>query len=933
MNDQAQSFKLAIYKLMEQHPLYDYRIRSGRKFRLPVLLIGSGEKLNVLRDTILSLGQLLDTQLKVICASPDKQRAGQALVQQAPDLARFIRIEGISQVPDCQWDLGTLAFESCASAADVLANHPECRYVILSQDIPLPKDLKPSPRQMIARIEEDGIRIFGKKDTLLSPMQKDSCLEDLEKIAYALHVSYEKGNDPKVTEQEMRDSFRILYNYESNIECALHIRSKIKCAGIDPSSLNIAAEEFAQKLEEDAEKSGGVLLENLARLEHQRWCISKLLQGFRLGSPDQCYSAPGVATHDKKRKWHIALVPYGKNGVSCRRLTDPDWNVSDPESLSDLDALDKQTLWVHKQCGVLAMQRQADCLAAAEMLIQCLDEPTRASAQSMAEALERMYLGHRKAADDYRHHLRALNRRLPAPSPAVQEILDMLKFQTAPILEYLARKDYKQQNFVLVSRIPFALSHWKKTVLVKLMADRVQDCVRSVWQLEPSKACFVDIAETAEELMQLREQAIQIDSFLCTYSTTSPSFHIFVPEKLKSKLQPGPEGELDMAHDAIVLDLKGNLDWHIYPRASVQVHDIRPKFVELLHESGATAIDMTGGKPELITVADGLARNSRVGAFFIRSDTLHNYYGARGMANQLLDRGLSVEELFAQTGAEKIKQDSEFVSGIFREQCPKLWAIAFSTDLWYRFCQAVSKAQRKQTGLRIDKNKLDNAIIEEARLCAQHVKGAQEKKAKEQEATAHLKDILTRLCHAGVLQPDSQYYRVSCDEALWAISNAGKALEYYIYCTASGSSRFKSVAMSWFFRHSGEKDAAANELDVVCTLDTASLFISAKHVSLNTIKNNNFLNYVCYEVGWLADRFGGLNPRTVLAAPRVPQFEKDGSVSKLVVRAMERGVYLLGDACFREGCLAPVLEAIAAETPDPQNKLRWCDVIPRPAAV
>lgn len=97
------------------------------------------------------------------------------------------------------------------------------------------------------------------------------------------------------------------------------------------------------------------MVEDLARLKHQRWCISKVLQGFRR-PPDVegIYSSYKVGTHNKKEHWHIALAPYG----DCRKyrsgLCEDDWIAADPELIPGLDELDRQTLRVHKKCGELS---------------------------------------------------------------------------------------------------------------------------------------------------------------------------------------------------------------------------------------------------------------------------------------------------------------------------------------------------------------------------------------------------------------------------------------------------------------------------------------------------------------------------------------------------------------------------------------------------
>lgn len=176
-------------------------------------------------------------------------------------------------------------------------------------------------------------------------------------------------------------------------------------------------------------------------------------------------------------------------------------------------------------------------------------------------------------------------------------------------------------------------------------------------------------------------------------------------------------------------------------------------------------------------------------------------------------------------------------------------------------------------------------------------------------------DILTEL----KIKDGKASFKFSSESSLSFLRNSGKVLEHYLYYTALQECQFDDAEMSWLFFHSPQEGAAQNELDVICTRGTASLFISAKNVTRDTFRDAKFLNYVCYEVSQLADAFG-IQAKTVLAAPNVPQFEGKAR-HNLVKRAMSRNVYLLGDRCFEPGKLSRVLENIA------QGREDWCEFL------
>ena len=170
-----------------------------------------------------------------------------------------------------------------------------------------------------------------------------------------------------------------------------------------------------------------------------------------------------------------------------------------------------------------------------------------------------------------------------------------------------------------------------------------------------------------------------------------------------------------------------------------------------------------------------------------------------------------------------------------------------------------------------------------------------------------------------IIKKDTVCLDFATDEFLFSLRNSGKVLEYYLYYTALQECQFDDAEVSWSFFHSAGENAAENELDIICTKGTTSLFISAKNVNVETFKDSSFLNNVCYEVSGLANTFG-IQATRILAAPRLPQFE-NGELGHYVQRALSRGVYLLGDKCFEGDNLSRVLDRIARGDED------WCQFL------
>lgn len=986
------SFDLSVCRLLQKHPLYDHRTWEGSEYFLRVLLIGSGQKLNALRDKILSHGQLLNTRLDVTVVTGDKKAALEELAAAAPDLKRFVDINGERTAEEMP--CGTLSYEEAAvsegNIRELLEKHGKDRkYVLISLDAAAaaPGDIEPAPGQVIVWVTGDTIRVCG-TDQSFSPDRAGSDMADLEQIAYRLHYAYEKGNDPYITNREIRKSFGDLYNYQSNIECALHIQSKIKCADIDPTVLNSAAEKFAEKMAEDM-RNGGNLLERLAQLEHRRWCISKATACRRL--PDDLnviYGDDGSTTHSKgneKVKWHVALVPYVLDDRYRSHLSEQDWLRDDPNAIPDLDELDRQTLRVHRQCAKISGDKLKCAQKHLEQIALQLPKDMEKYGVWLEKALDRMMKSEREAVFAFRHHRRDLQAQLSEreagamsalkeglrnetyeklqaalkdlkesqePDAAyvadhlktllaaqeaaeleahlhtvewtvhIQKSLDQLDRDMGAPMEYLTRKDYKKQNLTQIGSIPFALCGWKSTVLVKLMAESIHECVSAAWQLEPGKIVFVDTAETLEELKLLKQKARRIETFLSrNCNQVLPSYHIFIPQD--AVCIPGSSGqepsEQIYLKDILLYDptLFGS-SWQLHPCRDLTPDELRPCFVDLMYDCGATSIDMTGGKPILISLADGYSRNNRIGAFFIQNGRIHNFCGARGMEYQSLDKGLSVQQLFDQTDIVLSKREDQGISREFYEKYEALWKIAHgNAEAWHAFCTCYDNARRKKPGsthpdesLRIPKDIFEQGFGKEY-----WVDG--EKRVLRTE----FKKILGELLDEKMLTYDSNegVYQAFCPEMVKCMENSGKILEYYICCSIQGHDRFTNEAMSWTFRHSDRTGAPKNEIDVIC-IGKTTLFISAKNVSKKSLEKSEKRNYIYYEISWLSDRFGGPRCRPILAAPNLAQFE-NGQRNKIVKQAMERGVYLLGDACFEDGKLIDVLTNID------EGEEKWCELL------
>lgn len=934
---------LSFCKLLELHPLYDHRVKQGNgDARLSVVLVGRGQPLELLRDKVLSNGQLLYTKLSVTVISDDPEGDMKKVMLHAPELYRFIRIrckdkaQNITAQPEPEWDLGTLTYEWGALTRDnlrtILENHRDCTYFFFDETCTDMADICAEDRNRVVtciRMQTEKQVMHGSRLThqyYLHLHGTDACdlncepgdgyLDSIESVAYNLHYTYMKADNPHTTNEQILETFYEPYNYQSNIECAVHIRSKLHCCGITTNFDNVAAWHMAQKIKNDI---SGHLVERLAQLEHKRWCISKLVNGYSVPTDlnELVLRSLSGSTHDGKAKWHVCLVPYR----ITRPLTESDWTASNPDEISELDELDRMTLLVHNAWGLPLIGKDHIITMLMDRILTIsnessyFDQEIRMTLYNLNFAISQLKNGKTNALPMYRRAMTAWeewrNRNYfnEHVNHAFMEIDDAMRWLSHHMnirIAYITRRDYKETNRILIRQIPFALSKWKNLTLVKLLSVRNDICIRSAWEIEPEKLVFIDLVESDDDLQRFEKTIKQLDYFLKkNFKNLKVEYHFFVCANLQMFQSPDqPDKRIFKCH---------RID------SSVPDH-IRREFVALMESCDADYIDVTDGNPELITVAKDYSRNSHIGSFRVMNSQIQNFYGADGLQGMEAKKGFSVENLFNLVGARKIRDNTEALTASIFQSYKPLWEIAKKAKDWYGFCTnffapVYRRALDDGAILSPEKSDIPKLYFEDQLL---HLSAD---KVKEYHS------ILAALTENHLVSKSESSYTVCSQEVLAALRNSGKVLEYYIYCTAKTACAFNDVVMSWMFSHSGDENAAKNELDVICTVENTSLFISAKNVNINTIKQGNFLNYVCYEIYLLSIRFG-INAKALLAAPNVPQFDDTTKKrSDKVLHAMSRGVYLLGDKCFESGRLGEVLDNIA------RGEENWCECLLDTAAV
>lgn len=694
-------FRLHCYRLLQQYPPVKYRRAvSDDHYELRILLIGSGRRVDTVFREILVNGQLLNTDLYLTVLTKDAAKAADTLLAKAAELKNYARVTcdnkewNVPQTEKIYADIKYLSLGRDESAfARKVSEEKDagCHYAVVSTG----KDPKNRDyAEILSSVFESGDviafvqnkkpeeNIAANADIFAFGFGKDTnCLEQLENIAYNLHYSYMKASNDRASNQQIRDTFADPYNFISNLEAAIHIREKLECCGIDTSDSHAAAERFAKLMEKDPS-----VVNRLAALEHRRWMMEKMLGGFvQLSDLHKIYKGQNVTTHDSSDKWHVCLVPCDETS----EITLDDWKSKKVNS--KLDPLDQMTLRIHAECGRIAEDNRElieESLAVIRDIAERVFRDNQAillSMRSLELAISQMWQGKRSAMPIYEGNLQTLLREISAAdvsaSSNLQRYLDALNDALAPLKEYISCKDYKNQDRLLIRQIPFALTHKKQSVLIKLLAENETDSVFSSCRLEPELTAYVGVVAAHDDYLKLKEQIVNISRFLrMSYPAIAQEYHIILRDDLTADHR---EKIMAIAPESIRIHVVDDIS---YEGVSRELADIAKD----LH---ADYIDVTNGRPVLMMCAPCAG----VPIIAHESGSLINILNAPEIRYPVPRKVITVKEMFNLSGAVLVEDSDSSVLSDLSGKYKRLFDISKRTPDWSSFCQHVATYYKNQS--------------------------------------------------------------------------------------------------------------------------------------------------------------------------------------------------------------------------------------------
>lgn len=694
-------FRLSCCRLFQQHPLIKYRTATiDGRYELHFLLIGSGSRMDTIIQEILVNGQLLDTDLIVNIFTSNASRSANALLSKAPELKNYAHIsrDGIdvnatttdSVYADIRYHSINKDSKKFLSELSTTKSSG-CNYVIISTG----KDSQNfSYAQMTSTIFESGTvisyvqnhkpaeEISTTAEVFAFGFQKDTAyLERLENIAYNLHYSYSKSANDRATNEQIRATFSEPYNYVSNLEAAMHVQAKLACCGIDTSDNRTAAEAFAKLM-----ANNPYIINRLAALEHRRWMMEKILKGFiQIPSLDLIYSGPGITTHDSTGKWHVCLVPCDENS----QITLSDWKTS-IQAHPELDLLDQLSLKLHVKCGQIAdsnrefIEESISIIRNATERLFKEQEHILSSMHSMELAISQMWQNKRSALPIYEGNHRTLIDATAALNSSsafhLQQSLSALNDALAPLKEFISFKDYKDQDRLLIKQIPFALTHKKQPVLIKLLADKDSDCLYTTCQLEPDITVFVDIVASHNDYLKFKDHVTTINRFMQqSYPAIQKEYHVILLRKLEEehaeKLQM-------MDLDCVKLHIADEINYTVITKILQQI----------AQSVKADYIDVTNGTPLLMMCSN----NINIPIIAQTSGKMINILNAPESVYPSPKKVITVREMFDLSGSVLMEESDSSVLSDLSSRYKKFYNISKNASNWDIFCKYIAGYYKNQ---------------------------------------------------------------------------------------------------------------------------------------------------------------------------------------------------------------------------------------------
>lgn len=541
---------IVIQKMLYDHPLYE-SLTPG-KSQIHVLVIGSGTYGQKFIDQCLQAGQMKGYSLCVSAVSPTPDEDREAYLQFRPALRRFVDVNGsmaddprayaavrflsiheacgYTDTQTCQFVRGRRKPENERIVGDLIGSSVKkgelYDYIFIALG-------SSGLNYEIARLCRDEASVWGeavscpicyiseqpprktrpRHDSMLypvyvkEPITPDTINPLLEQMAFNTDISWNSSLniDVKASFGQFRND---AYRYGSSLAYALSIPYKLFSIGI---LLQIQGRHFTQGQfpgftlvdhaseaaavfmkeileKKDTEPAAKAKFDTLVCLEHQRWVLSMVCEGWDVptdgkGQLDlgRCVSEGMVK--NKAKQTHPCIVFSTEatplSGASYQENGHQKWE--NPNIDPELDELDRMSVELHQRFREKASvfkagnPLQGEDILAIEALISTVEESVTRAYRQLLFCLKNILNGVESYTRQFDYYRQCFTDTLElVPEEVRRNVLarlDLISKGFFPVIEANLYRDYKANDEILVEKIPFILTYHFQDTLALAFED------------------------------------------------------------------------------------------------------------------------------------------------------------------------------------------------------------------------------------------------------------------------------------------------------------------------------------------------------------------------------------------------------------------------------------------------------------------------------
>ncbi len=559
--------ELVSYIVLDKYPMYQYKSASGN---IDVLCLGSGVFVKRMILSMISCGQMLEPKSQHlhihIVSAKSEIVFKEELLADAPLLEEYSNLvregndyEYITFFYECVPDL--LQAGICEKVASA---YRDCRYVIISlgsnnknrdlgrayarrmaemsieDDIFISyyvsEDAAKNQRSDVKQMDlPSNIRLKPFADTR-SAYSKE--IRSLAKRALKVNHLYEKVFNPRKALEDTAQSFsQSKYDQRSSCASALHLKYKVADilirAGLKPSpntNRGVIISKYMEALNE--------IHPALMELEHRRWMMFMISDGYRLPTMEQIASysftedmdgAFNASFKGKLHKLHHCLVPCSCDGSSQLSRDKAFWDSFESYTdidKTDYDPFDKMSLKAHllaKRKSVSA-SNTINSILQAELPDLIMEKEQTLKSYADSETLQGDLVKLRELRNELHQTKRVMERlarsRIYKDEDERISLLE-LSFSEAGLsapgcfrrlhnclkifIEFSKYNDFKDPDATIIDHLLWLLYADDEMTMIKVCGKTISDNITGPLILEPKKLIYFGTEHNAEIEQFLRE--------------------------------------------------------------------------------------------------------------------------------------------------------------------------------------------------------------------------------------------------------------------------------------------------------------------------------------------------------------------------------------------------------------------------------------------